>query len=225
MLIKTHFRTTFVFLYSLLVSSFNQRVIVLSMHAKRFTHLIIIAGCFLLMVLASCQKDPAVSEPDASKTNIAADSSLFSSPGNFLAASGTLKIKYNDSTYTFDASKDSIAFISVRVNDNTSYFGITAINKEHSMSFGISSSGFAYSNINRDVAGSQFLLSSDDKTPALQLSLSRYSGQKNSGNINLVQYNQNGQLAKGTFYTFLAKDDKANSPYYRVEGSFDLNLK
>ena len=195
------------------------------MRNRRFTHLLIFFALSLLAVITSCQKDPVVKEPDASKTNLAADSSVFSSPGNFLAVSGTLKIKYNDSTYTFDAAKDSIAFINVRVDDNTHYFGITAINKEHNMSFGVSSSGFVYSNINRSIAGGQFLLSADDKKPALQLSLSKYAGQKDFGNINILQYNQGNELAKGTFYTFLAKDDKANSPYYKVEGTFDLQLK
>jgi hypothetical protein len=113
----------------------------------------------------------------------------------------------------------------VRIDDNTRYFGITAINKEHSMSFGISSAGFANSNINDSIAGGQFILSTDDKKPAMQLSLSKYTGQKDFGNINLIQYNQGNELAKGTFVTFLAKDDKANSPYYRVEGTFDLQLK
>jgi len=195
------------------------------MRDGRFTRLLIFFVISLLALTEACQKDPAVSEPATSKTSIAADSSVFSSPGNFLAVSGTLKLKYNDSTYTFDAAKDSIAFINVRVNDDTRYFGITAINKEHNMSFGISSSGFVYSNINRSIAGSQFLLSADDKKPALQLSLSKYPAQKDFGNINIIQYNQGNELAKGTFYTFLAKDDKANSPYYRVEGSFDLQLK
>jgi hypothetical protein len=192
---------------------------------RRFTNLLTFFAISLLAVISSCQKDPAVSEPGSSKTSVAADSSLFSSPGNFLAVSGTLKIKYNDSTYTFDASKDSIAFINVRVDNNNRYFGITAINKEHNMSFGISSAGFAFSNINRSIAGSQFLLATDEKKPALQLSLSKYSGQKDFGNINIVQYNQGSELAKGTFYTFLAKDDNANAPYYKVEGSFDLQLK
>src|SRR5580658_897380 len=100
------------------------------MRNRRFTNLLILLAISLLAVTSACQKDPAVNEPDASKTNIAADSSIFSSPGNFLAASGTLKIKYNDSTYTFDAARDSIAFINVRVDENTHYFGITAINKE-----------------------------------------------------------------------------------------------
>jgi hypothetical protein len=195
------------------------------MRNRRFTRLLIFFAISLLAVITSCQKDPAVKEPDASKTNITADSLTFSSSGNFLAASGTLKIKYNDTTYTFDAAKDSIAFINVHVDDNTSYFGITAINKDHNISFGISSSGFAYSNISKSIAGSQFLLSADDKKPVLQLSLSRYSGQKDFGNLNIIQYNQGNELAKGTFYTYLAKDDKANSPYYKVEGSFDLQLK
>jgi hypothetical protein len=32
-------------------------------------------------------------------------------------------------------------------------------------------------------------------------------------------------LAKGTFYTFLAKDAKAISPFVRVKGTFSLMLK
>jgi hypothetical protein len=196
------------------------------MRTGRFTNLLIFFAISLLAVITSCQKDPAVDASGASKTNIAADSSIFSSPGNFLAVSGTLKIKYNDSVYIFDAANDSIAFINVsNNNNNTRYFGITAINKQHNMSFGISSPGFVYSNIKRSIAGSQFLLSADDKKPVLQLSLSQYPGQNGFGNINLVQYNQGRELAKGTFYTFLAKDDNANSPYYRIEGTFDLQLK
>ncbi len=192
---------------------------------RRSTNLLISFIIFLLAVTTSCQKDAAVKEPETVVTKLAADSTIFSSPGNFLATSGTLNIKFNDSTYTFDAAKDSIAFITVHVDDNTRYFGITAINKEHTMSFGISSAGIVYSNINRSIAGSQFLLNSDMSKPALQYSLSRYTGQKDFGNINIVQYNQNKELAKGTFFTFLAKDDKSNTTFYRVEGSFDLQLK
>jgi hypothetical protein len=195
------------------------------MRGRRFTNFLIYGVVSLMAVITSCQKDPAVKEPDTSKTNISADSAIFSTPGNSLAVSGTLRIKFDDSIYTFDAARDSIAFINVHVDDNARYFGITAINKEHNMSFGISSSGFVYSNINRSIAGSQFLLTADDKKPALQLSLSKYPRQKDFGNINILQYNKGDELAKGTFVTFLAKDDKANSPYYRVEGSFDLKLK
>jgi hypothetical protein len=192
---------------------------------RKFTYLLFSFAMLVLATISSCQKDQAVTEPVLSKTSLNADSAIISSPGNFLAASGTLKIKYNDSTYTFDASRDSVAFINVHIDGDTRYYGITAINKEHSMSFGISSSGNAYSNTNASIAGSQFLLSTDDKKPAMQLSLSKYSGAKDFGNINIIEYNMGSELAKGTFFTFLAKDDKANSPYYRVEGTFDLQLK
>jgi len=194
------------------------------MGSGRFTFFVVAIVLFVLAAFSSCQKDPAVAAPGESKS-VVADSSVFSSPGNSLAAFGTLKIKFGDSTYTFDATRDSIAFINVSVDNTSHYFGITAINKEHTMSFGISSAGFAYSNIFRAIAGSQFLVSGDDRKPALQLSLSRYSGPKDFGDINVSQYNVGNQLAKGSFYTFLAKDDKAGSPYYRVEGTFDLRLK
>ena len=192
---------------------------------KGFTYLLFSFGIFVLAAISSCQKDPAVNAPASTATSLSADSALMSSAANALAVSGTLTVKFNDSVYTFDASRDSIAFINVRVGDDSRYFGITAINKEHTMSFGISSAGYPYSNVTRNVAGSQLLLSSDDKKPALQLSLSKYSAPKDLGNISLGQYKTGNELSKGTFVTFLAKDDKANSPYYRVEGTFDLQLK
>ncbi len=192
---------------------------------RRFTHFLILVAAIIMTVASSCQKDPAVNNPGPSKTSINADSSIVSSPGNFLAVTGTLKVKFNDSVYTFDAATDSIAFINVNGDDENRYFGITAINKEHSVSFGISSAGFAFSNINRGIAGSQLLLSTDSQKPALQLSLSKNYPSNGFGNLNLLQYKTGNELAKGTFYTFMAADSKANSPYYRVEGSFDLQLK
>ena len=93
------------------------------------------------------------------------------------------------------------------------------------MSFGISSSGFANSNITSGIAGGQLILATDANKTGLQYSLSRYTGQKDFGSINMLQYNQGTVLAKGTFFTFLATDDKANTPFYRVEGSFELKLK
>jgi hypothetical protein len=69
------------------------------------------------------------------------------------------------------------------------------------------------------------LLKPDENKSGLQYSLSRYTDRKDFGTINIVQYNQGNELAKGTFSTFLAKDDKATTPYYKVEGSFDLHLK
>jgi hypothetical protein len=197
------------------------------MGSRRFTYFLFAMSVFVLATVSACQKDPAVNSPGPSTTSINADSSVVSSPGNFLAVTGTLKVKFNDSVYTFDAARDSIAFINVNGDDESRYFGITAINKEHSVSFGISSAGFAFSNINRSIAGSQLLLSIDSKKPALQLSLSRNQPDTkvDFGNLNLIQYKAANELAKGTFYTFMATDDKPNSPYYRVEGSFDLQLK
>ena len=199
------------------------------MGGRRFTNLLVSLLILLLAMATSCQKDPAVKDPDVSKVALNTDDStnvgaIASSPGNYLAATGILKIKIKDSTYTFDAARDSIAFVNVHVDEDNRYFGITAINKEHTMSFGISSSGFVYSNTNNGIAGSQFLLNPDDEKHGMQFSLSRYSGQKDFGNIKIIQYNQGNVLAKGSFFTFLAKDDKANSPFYRVEGSFDLKL-
>ena len=191
----------------------------------RFTYNLFFAAVLVLAMVSSCQKDPAVNNPGSSKTTINADSSIVSSPGNFLAVSGKLKVKFNDSVYTFDAARDSIAFINVNGDDENRYFGITAINKEHSVSFGISSAGFPFSNVNRAVAGSQLLLNSAAQKQALQLSLSRNSSNNDLGNLNLLLYKNDNELAKGTFYTFMAADGKSTSPYYRVEGSFDLQLK
>ncbi len=180
---------------------------------------------FLMAALTSCQKDSTAGDVPQASARINADSSVLSSSGNFLAASGTLKIKFNDSVYTFDASRDSIAFINVNGDDKARYFGITAINKSHTISFGISSAGFAYSNINRSIAGSQLLFSTDASKPSMQLSLTRNATPTDLGSLTLVQYKNNDELASGSFYTFLSLDDKVNSPYYRVEGSFDLKLK
>jgi hypothetical protein len=183
----------------------------------------------LLVAISSCQKDPDLKDSNMEKANLNADSAnvstMVTSPGNYLATAGILTVKFKDSTYVFDASRDSIAFVNVQTDDTDRYFGITAINKEHTLSFGVSSAGFVNSNTIRTVAGSQLLLKPDENKSGLQYSLSRYTDRKDFGTINIVQYNQGNELAKGTFSTFLAKDDKANTPFYKVEGSFDLRLK
>ena len=196
---------------------------------KRFTNLLFSFIIVLMAAATSCQKDAALKDDNIVKSGLKADSSkvgsVISSPGNYLSVTGTLKIKIKDSTYIFDALRDSIAFVNVRVDDNKHYFGITAINKEHTMSFGISSSGFANSNTISGIAGGQFLTNQTGNTPGQQYSLSRFSGQKDFGNITIEQYNQNSVLAKGTFITYLTTDDKAGTPFYKVEGTFDLHLK
>ncbi|SDP48471.1 hypothetical protein SAMN05428975_1417 [Mucilaginibacter sp. OK268] len=198
------------------------------MNSIRFTKWLFSALLLISVTISSCQKDENVKSMDSTKSIAAADSastmSITNGPGNFLAGKGTLKITIEDSTYTFDAATDSVAFINVRSGDSK-YFGITAINKAHTMSFGISSVGFAAANMNSKVAGSQFLFKLDDKNPVLQYTLTKYGGKDDSGKISIEKYNNDNLIAKGTFFTFLAKDDKANSPFYRVEGSFELQLK
>ncbi|MDR6944681.1 hypothetical protein [Mucilaginibacter pocheonensis] len=198
------------------------------MNNVRFTKWLISLTLLLSVAVSSCQKDDNVKGMDTVKQTAVADSvstlSVTNAPGNFLAGKGTLKVTIEDSTYTFDAATDSVAFINVHTDDSK-YFGITAINKAHTMSFGISSVGFAATNVNSKVAGSQLLFKVDDKKPVLQYTLTRYADQEESGKISLEKYNSENIIAKGTFFTFLAKDDKANSPFYRVEGSFELQLK
>jgi len=198
------------------------------MNNVRFTKWLISLTLLLSVAAASCQKNDNVKGMDTVKQTAVADSvstlSVTNAPGNFLAGKGTLKVTIEDSTYTFDAATDSVAFINVHTDDSK-YFGITAINKAHTMSFGISSVGFAATNVNSKVAGSQLLFKVDDKKPVLQYTLTRYADQEESGKISLEKYNSENIIAKGTFFTFLAKDDKANSPFYRVEGSFELQLK
>jgi hypothetical protein len=200
------------------------------MNNMRFTKLFVSSLLLIMVMISSCQKDESVKDMDTVKPQVSAtiDSSstkVINNPDNFLAGKGTLKITIKDSTYTFDAATDSVAFINVHSGDGK-YFGITAINKAHTMSFGISSIGFASANTTSKVAGSQFLFKADDdKKPVLQYTLTQFVGQDDSGKISIERYNNENLIAKGTFFTFLAKDDKADSPFYRVEGSFELELK
>ncbi|MBB6130546.1 hypothetical protein [Mucilaginibacter lappiensis] len=198
------------------------------MNSIRFTKWLFSTLLFISVAVSSCQKDDNVKSTDSNKSIAAADSAstmgVINTPGNFLAGKGTLKITIEDSTYTFDAATDSVAFINVHSGDSK-YFGITAINKAHTMSFGISSVGFAATNVNSKVAGTQFLFKLDEKNPVVQYTLTKYGGKDDSGKISIEKYNNDNLIAKGTFFTFLAKDDKVNSPFYRVEGSFELQLK
>ena len=174
---------------------------------------------FLLTVaLSACQKDQTgiklTAKTDSLNTLISHDA------GNYLATTGVLKITIQDTTYTFDAAKDSIAFVNVTISGQQ-YYGITAINKSHTLSFGISSYGSAQSGLPGVVAGSQFLQVNSDKT-SRQYTLTSNVIPKDIGTIAIDQYKQDSVLAKGIFKTYLAKDDKPNSPFYKVEGSFNL---
>jgi len=184
----------------------------------RFTRYFIFIFFLLSAAIVSCQKDQEVKDDAGSKSD-----TTFTAPDNYLAAKGTLKITLQDSTYSFDAATDSIAFVNVH-NGNNQYFGITAINKAHNMSFGISSGGYALSNINTNVAGSQFILK-PDKGTADQYALTDSASMQNYGKISLSAYKQDSILAKGTFYTFLIKAGLGKPTTYKVKGIFSLRLK
>lgn len=183
----------------------------------RFTNFFIVIALLFSGVIMSCQKDQDIKD-DASKAD-----SVFTAPDNYLAVKGTLTITLPDTTYSFDAAKDSIAFVNVHSGDKQ-YFGITAINKAHNMSFGISSAGYALSNLSTPVAGSQLILKPDNK-PGTQYALTDHAVAQDFGKVSMAAYKQDSVLAKGTFYTFLAKDEKAATPAVKVKGTFSLKLK
>lgn len=184
--------------------------------------------CFAFLgvaFLSSCQKDENVKDLKAD-TQISADTSQkltgMTAPGNYLINKGTLKIKLPDTTYTFDAAQDSIAFVNMNI-DGKEYYGLTAINKAHTVSFGISSAGAPIAEMPGNVAGCQLLLhpaaSSD-----IAYSLTRNTTPQDFGTLSLEKYNQDTVMAKGTFHTYLAKDIKKNTVSI-VDGSFELKVK
>ncbi|RFZ85686.1 hypothetical protein DYU05_08845 [Mucilaginibacter terrenus] len=177
-----------------------------------------------MTALSACQKDQNANTVDQKKMATVADSAIAAAPAtNFLAAKGILTFDLGDTTYTFNAAEDSIAFVNLSVGDSR-YFGITAINKAHTMSFAISSKGTAAADVKKGVEGSQLLLR-PDAMHIKQYSLTQFTAPGDAGVIDVQQYRQDSVLAKGTFFTFLAYDDKAESPFYRVQGSFNLKLK
>jgi hypothetical protein len=183
--------------------------------------------CFLLLLsalISACQKDESVK---TTNTGLKADSTKklnsVSTPGNYLAKKGTLKIKVQDSTYTFDAAQDSIAFINIDI-DGKEYYGVTAINRAHTVSFGISSLGAPIAETTGNISGCQFLLHAPGKAN-LEYTLTHNAPPQDYGTIAIEKYNQATVLAKGTFHTYLAKDAKANSSFYIADGSFELQVK
>ncbi|TSJ40226.1 hypothetical protein FO440_10700 [Mucilaginibacter corticis] len=175
---------------------------------------------FFSAVIVSCQKDQNVdlSLPKATKADTSDNS------GNFFAVKGTLNVTVNDSTYTFDATKDSIAFINVNIDSNK-YFGITAINKAHTVSFGISSPGFAAPDIVNGIAGGQLLFSADSKhVQQYALTNSEIPGEDNQ--IMLKEYMKDSVLTKGTFSaTMVNKTVSHDQPAQIVQGNFNLRIK
>ena len=183
-----------------------------------------VLGFFILVsaVITACQKDENVKQA-ATQTTDTTKVSTMPTTGNFLASKGTLTVKFKDSTYTFDAEQDSIAFVNINIDDEQ-YYGLTAINKAHTVSFGISSSGAPIDDVASDISGAQFLLKGTGKKN-LEYTLIQSEQPQKSGTISIEKYNQELTLAKGTFHTLLATDTKGNSPKYVVEGSFELKIQ
>ncbi len=183
----------------------------------RFLRFILIALIFSVAI-TSCQKDQPV---DLTVEKVAVKADTSNTSGNFLAVSGSLNVTLGDSTYKFDAAKDSIAFINVNIDSNK-YFGITAINKQHTMSFGISSPGFAAPGLTNTVAGSQLLFNTGKQS--VEYTLGKTSGPSELNKISLVNYMQDSVLTKGTFTTVMMNKDGKQEPS-TVKGSFNLLIK
>ncbi|MFD2870867.1 hypothetical protein ACFS5N_00215 [Mucilaginibacter ximonensis] len=180
----------------------------------------VFVALFFTAGIISCQKDGQPENGALINPITKADTS--DNSGNFFAAKGTLNITVDDSTYAFDAAKDSIAFINVNIDSNK-YFGLTAINKAHTISFGISSPGFAGPGLDNMIAGGQLLFNVDGKH-IKQFALSNSVGNNLSNAIHLDQYMQDSVLTKGTFTTLMSKkDDDGNDQV--VSGSFYLLRK
>jgi hypothetical protein len=181
--------------------------------------------CLLALIsvlITACQKDESIKKTDPG-LQVDTSQKISSSPGNYLASKGTLTVKVKDSTYTFNAEQDSVAFVNINI-DGEEYYGITAINRAHTVSFGISSSGVPIDELSSYISGCQFLLKGTAKNN-LEYTLIRSAHQQNFGTIAIEKYNQDTTLAKGTFHTFLATDTKSESPNYTVDGSFELKIK
>ena len=191
------------------------------MHVKKISSTLIFLFALVVILLSSCQKDPEVLTPAVKPQT---DSLSIISGGNLLASTGTLTVKFKDSAYVFDASTDSIAFVQVNTGGKEKYFGITAINKAHNLSFGISSRGAAANNLKAGVAGSQLLLKTPGDDLFLPYSLSGISANKASSSFNIIQYKTGKILAKGTFTVFLSPENKLAPELYKADGSFDLRL-
>ena len=188
----------------------------------RFSTLYACLFFMLMALLTACQKDEDLKTTDTPAIHAAADSAHKLNT-NFLAGKGTLKVKIQDSTYTFDASQDSVAFINISI-DGKEYYGITAINKAHTVSFGISSSGAPIAEIPGTVAGCQFLMNNAGKKNIVY-TLTRNATPQDYGILSLDKYYQDTILARGTFHTYLARDTQKTSPFFVVEGSFELKVK
>lgn len=192
------------------------------MGTKKFTFLFFMLAMLLSAVITSCRKDEDLQGFKNDKDSTA----LSSSSGSFIATTGELSITFNDSTYVFNAEEDSIAFVRVDTAGNK-YFGITAINNTHSMSFGISGLGEATGKSSTKVEGSQFLFANENTKAASSFTLSQSAHEMDLGKLSLKKYtnDKDDVAAKGTFVTYLASDTGKNATLHKVTGKFDIRFK
>ena len=189
---------------------------------------ILLANTFLLMALlivgSACRKEDNVAAT-STKPDSTAINSFFTNPGNYLATSGTLELKVNGTTLNFDAATDSIALVNLTTVGNKQFYGLSAINKAHTASFGITSAGLLHVSGESDVAGSQLLVLSADKQPVTAYSLSAASLKTGTGSLNFNQFAKDSLLTKGRFITYLTKNGAQAGTSIKVEGSFSLQFK
>lgn len=182
------------------------------MRALRFLQVILIVFVIAVSVTA-CKKDQSYT---VKKADVLSDTSNNSQ--NFLAGRGSLQIIVGDSTYTFNAAVDSIAFINAHIDSNK-YFGITAINKQHTMSFGISSPGYAAPQLANSIAGGQLLFSGKG---AKQYTLSQTVGMGRFNQITLDDYLKDSLITRGSFDAVMVNKTGADSTIVKAKGYFVL---
>lgn len=196
---------------------------------KDYSYFLLALVLFAQVLISSCRKDNESGLPNTEISELKSDSSQINSRTNatqyLLASSGKLQIKVNNTSYSFDAVRDSIVFIYVHPDDSSAYYGITAINKEHTLSFGLSSPGILQTKVATKIGGTQLLVKSSENKPITEYALSVTNSMKDPGSIKLQHLSLLNGPASGTFSTFLTVSSISPSSVYKVSGKFNLQFK
>ncbi len=195
-----------------------------SMHTK-FIYTCAIIFVAVMLIFSSCRKDDNQASTTNTKTDSTAINSFLANPGNYLASSGTLVLRVNGTVLSFDASTDSIALINLTTPGKQQYYGLSAINKAHTASFGITSAGVLHVRGESGVAGSQLLILASDKQPVSAYSLSATNPKNSLGSLNFDTFTKDSLATKGSFVTYLTQNSNQATGTYTVEGSFNLRFK
>ncbi len=189
---------------------------------------LLLAYTLMLMALlifgTACRKDDSLAAT-TTKADSTSINSFFTNPGNYLATSGILELKVNGTILNFNATTDSIALVNLTTVGNKHFYGLSAINKAHTASFGITSAGVLHVSGGSSIAGSQLLVLSADKQPVTAYSLSTASLKTGVGSLNFNRFAKDSLLTMGSFVTYLTKNDGLANTSIKVEGSFSLQFK